>query len=106
MPEQVRWGKLESLHGLDYPSHRVSSGMDARSAAGIHLDSSNFLASLVREVRPDVLHLNQFAYGALPVNVPRVVMAHGDHHHVGAEPIEGYTPRATRWLKWYRDTSW
>jgi glycogen(starch) synthase len=99
MPEQVRW--MESLHGLDYrpTAFRLEWMHEAQQD---YLDSSNFLASLVREVRPDVLHLNQFAYGALPVNVPRVVMAHGDLI-TWAQAVEGYTPRATRWLKWYRD---
>ena len=41
-------------------------------------ESSTFLANLVREVRPDVLQLHQFCYGNLPVDVPRIVMAHGD----------------------------
>ena len=41
-------------------------------------ESSESLASLIRELQPDVLHLNQFCYGNLPVDVPRVVMAHGD----------------------------
>jgi glycosyltransferase involved in cell wall biosynthesis len=99
MPEQVRW--MESLHGLDYrpTAFRLEWMHEAQQD---YLDSSNFLASLVREVRPDVLHLNQFAYGALPVNVPRVVMAHGDLI-TWAQAVEGYTPRPTRWLKWYRD---
>jgi glycosyltransferase involved in cell wall biosynthesis len=66
------------------------------------LDSAGFLASLVRELRPDVLHLNQFCYGNLPVDVPRVVMAHGDLVS-WTQAVQGYTPRATRWLKWYRD---
>jgi len=99
MPDQVRW--MESLHGLDYrpTAFRLEWMHEAQQD---YLDSSNFLASLVREVRPDVLHLNQFAYGALPVNVPRVLMAHGDLI-TWAQAVEGYTPRPTRWLKWYRD---
>jgi glycogen(starch) synthase len=65
-------------------------------------ESAGFLASLVRELRPDVLHLNQFCYGSLPVDVPRVVMAHGDLLS-WTQAVQGCAPRPTRWLKWYRD---
>ena len=99
LPEQVRW--MESLHGLDYrpTAFRLEWMQEAESDS---LDSADFLATLVRELKPDVLHLNQFIYGALPVNVPRVVMAHGDLI-TWTQAVEGYTPRPTRWLKWYRD---
>ncbi|MGA8429865.1 MAG: glycosyltransferase family 4 protein [Candidatus Sulfotelmatobacter sp.] len=99
LPEQVRW--MESLHGLDYrpTAFRLEWMHEAEFDC---IDSANFLATLVRELRPDVLHLNQFIFGALPVNVPRVVMAHGDLI-TWTQAVEGYTPRLTRWLKWYRD---
>ncbi|HEY6770335.1 MAG TPA: glycosyltransferase family 4 protein [Candidatus Sulfotelmatobacter sp.] len=99
LPEQVRW--MESLHGLDYrpTAFRLEWMHEAQNDC---LESSSFLAALVREIRPDVLHLNQFCYGTLPVNVPRVVMAHGDLIS-WTQAVEGYTPRPTRWLKWYRD---
>ena len=68
---------MDRLHGLDYrpTAFRLEWMQEAEQDLP---DSSNFLASLVREFRPDVLHLNQFCYGDLPVDVPRVVMAHGD----------------------------
>jgi glycosyltransferase involved in cell wall biosynthesis len=66
-------------------------------------ESSEYLANLVREVNPDLVHLHQFCHGNLPVDVPRVVMAHGDLIS-WAEAVQGCTPRPTRWLKWYRDT--
>jgi glycogen synthase len=99
LPDQIRW--METLHGLDYrpTAFRLEWMHEAQFDC---LESANFLASLVREVQPDVLHLNQFMYGALPVNVPRIVMAHGDLI-TWAQAVEGYTPHPTRWLKWYRD---
>ena len=33
---------------------------------------------VVREVQPDLLHLNQYCYGDLAPGVPRVVVAHSD----------------------------
>src|ERR1700735_4650225 len=75
LPEQTTG--MESLHGLAYTptAFRLEWMQEAEEDLA---DSSNFHAALVRELRPDVLHLNQFCYGNLPVDVPRVVMAHGD----------------------------
>ena len=38
--------------------------------------AGNWLLALEREWRPDVVHLNQFAFGALPFASPKVVVAH------------------------------
>jgi len=98
LPEQTTW--MDHLHGLDYrpTAFRLEWMQEAEDDLP---ESSAFLAALVRELRPDVLHLNQFCYGDLQVDVPRVVMAHGDlltwTQAVGA-------PRANRPMKWYRDT--
>ena len=75
LPEQTSW--MDHLHGLDYrpTAFRLEWMQEAEEDLP---ESSAFLAALVRELRPDVLHLNQFCYGNLPVDVPRVVMAHGD----------------------------
>ncbi len=100
LPEQTSW--MDLLHGLEYrPTAFRLEWMD--EAPKDLLESSQFLASLVREVRPDILHLHQFCHGNLPVNVPRIVMAHGDIVS-WTQAVQGCTPRPTRWLEWYRDT--
>jgi len=75
LPEQTTW--MDHLHGLDYrpTAFRLEWMQEAEQDLP---ESSAFLTALVGELRPDVLHLNQFCYGNLPVDVPRVVMAHGD----------------------------
>jgi glycogen(starch) synthase len=40
--------------------------------------SAEFLLSLIEEQQPDLLHSNQFCYGALPCAIPKVVVAHSD----------------------------
>jgi glycosyltransferase involved in cell wall biosynthesis len=55
----------------------------------------------VKELRPDVLHLNQFCYGNLPVNVPRVVMAQGDLL-TWTQAVHDRPPQTPRSLNWYR----
>ena len=75
LPEQVSW--IGSLHGVSYipTAFRVEWMQDAEAQ---FQESSSFLAGLVRDVKPDVLQLGQFCYGDLPVEVPRVIFAHGD----------------------------
>jgi len=75
LPDQTSW--MDHLHGLDYrpTAFRLEWMQEAEEDLP---ESSAFLAALVRELRPDVLHFNQFCYGDLPVDVPRVVMGHGD----------------------------
>jgi len=100
LPEQTAW--MDGLHGLAY--HPTAFRLEWMQESEEDLpDSSSFLTALVRELQPDVLHLNQFCYGNLPVDVPRVVMAHGDLI-TWMQAVQGHSPRPTRWLKWYRDT--
>jgi glycosyltransferase involved in cell wall biosynthesis len=99
LPERTAW--MDSLYGLDYrpTAFRLEWMQEAEQDLP---DSSAFLADVVREVRPDVLHLNQFCYGDLPVDVPRILMAHGDLV-TWTLAVQGRAPQPTRWLKWYRD---
>jgi glycosyltransferase involved in cell wall biosynthesis len=100
LPEQTSW--MDHLHGLDYrpTAFHLEWMQDAEADLP---ESSAFLAALVRELRPDLLHLNQFCYGNLPVDVPRVVMAHGDLI-TWSHAVHNHAPRAERWLTWYRNT--
>jgi glycosyltransferase involved in cell wall biosynthesis len=93
---------MDHLHGLDYrpTAFRLEWMQEAEEDLP---ESSAFLAALVREAKPDVLHLNQFCYGDLPVDVPRVVMAHGDLI-TWTQAVHNRAPRAERSLAWYRQT--
>jgi glycosyltransferase involved in cell wall biosynthesis len=120
LPDQTAW--MDHLHGLDYrpTAFRLEWMHEAEEDLP---ESSAFLTALVQELRPDVLHLNQFCYGNLPVDVPRVVMAHGDLI-TWTHAVQDRPPRAgrsgldesnsvqsnsvqsssVRSMKWYRDT--
>jgi glycosyltransferase involved in cell wall biosynthesis len=99
LPEQTAW--MDNLHGLEY--HPTAFRLEWMQEGEQDLpDSANFLTNLIRESQPDVLHLNQFCYGNLPVDVPRIVMAHGDLI-TWTQSVQGHTPRPTRWLQWYRE---
>lgn len=100
LPDQTAW--MDLLHGLEYlPTAFRLEWMD--EAPQDLPDSSEFLLNLVREIEPDLLHLHQFCHANLPVDIPRVVMAHGDVI-TWTQAVQGCSPRPTRWLKWYRDT--
>ena len=105
LPEQTTW--MDHLHGLDYrpTAFRLEWMHEAEEDLP---ESSAFLFDLVQELRPDVLHLNQFCYGNLPVDTPRVVMAHGDlitwTQAVQDRPIRSSSASGRRPMKWYRDT--
>lgn len=100
LPNQTAW--MDHLHGLDYypTAFRLEWMQEAEEDLP---ESSQFLVSLIGETRPHILHLNHFCYGNLPVDIPRVVMAHGDlitwSHAVHERP-----PRSGQSLAWYRMT--
>ncbi len=100
LPDQTEW--MDRLHGLEYrPTAFRLEWMD--EAPQDLPESSEFLANLIRELQPDLLHLHQFCHGNLPADVPRVITAHGDLI-TWSQAVQGCTPHPTRWLKWYRDT--
>ena len=97
LPDQTSW--MDHLHGLDYrpTAFRLEWMQEAEQDLP---DSSDFLVQLVRELRPDVLHLNHFCYGNLPVDIPKVVMAQGDLI-TWTQAVHDRPPRG---LNWYRRT--
>lgn len=99
LPEQTSW--MDNLHGLEY--RPTAFRMDwMQEGEQDFEDSSAYLQSLVEELKPDLLHLNQLCYGSLPVDVPRVVVAHGDLISWW-KAVHGHEPKESRWLRWYRD---
>ncbi len=75
LPPQTSW--MDHLHGLDYrpTAFRLEWMQEAERDRA---EAAAFLISLVHELHPAVLHLHQFSYGNLPVDIPRIVMAYGD----------------------------
>jgi glycogen(starch) synthase len=100
LPGQTAW--MDHLHGLDYrpTAFRLEWMQEAEEDLP---ESSAYLAQLVRELRPDILHLNQFCYGNLAVELPRVVMAHGDLLSWN-EAVQARVPRSRRPTQWYHQT--
>jgi len=99
LPQQTSW--MNELPGLDY--RPTGFRLDWMHEAEQDLRESNdYLRSLVKELRPDLLHLNQLCYGSLAVDTPRVVVAHGDLISWWRE-VHGHEPKESRWMRWYRE---
>ena len=99
LPQQTSW--MDHLHGLEYrPTAFRLDWMDEgqRDLA----ESSAYLTGLVKELKPNLLHLNQLCYGSLPVAMPRVVVAHGDFI-TWWKAVHGREPKQDSWLDCYRD---
>jgi len=100
LPDRTTW--MDDLPGFDY---RPTAFRLDWMQEGEHdfQDSTAYLTALVREVRPDLLHLNQLGYGSVPVDVPRLAVAHRDFISWWLS-VHGGEPKESRWLRWYRDT--
>jgi glycogen synthase len=100
LPERTAW--MNDVAGLDYrpTAFRLDWMQDGEQDFG---DSSAYLTAVAQEVRPALLHLNQLCYGSLPVDAPRLVVAHGDFISWWLG-VHGREPKESRWLRWYRDT--
>jgi glycogen(starch) synthase len=100
MPEQTAW--MDRLPDLHYVP--TAFRLDWMEEGQQHFEeASEYLSGLVKEIKPDLLHLNHLCYGALPVRVPRVVVAHGDLV-TWWKAVHGREPKESTWLRWYRRT--
>lgn len=97
--DQVQW--MDGLRDFDYrPTafglewmHEISDDME---------NSEKYLLALIRELRPDFLHFNQFYYGAIETELPRLVVAHSDVVSWW-RAVHGTPPPESKWLEWYRE---
>jgi glycosyltransferase involved in cell wall biosynthesis len=98
LPHQTAW--MQTVPALDYrPTEYRLEWMEV-----VERDieeSRGYLELLVDEVQPDVLHFSQYCYGDLPVDVPRVVVAHSDVVSWWVA-VHGSEPEDTPWIQRYR----
>lgn len=64
-------------------------------------ESQAYLEAVAREVKPDVLHLNQYAYADVAPQIPRIVVMHSDVVTWWVA-VNGREPAESAWLRWYR----
>src|SRR5215467_11448674 len=95
---QMEW--MKGLPNLDfYPTTFKLEWM--RDCEDDLARSAEYLQKLVRELKPDLLHSNQFYYGALSCDVPRIVVAHSDVVSWWLA-VHGEEPPDSDWMRWYR----
>lgn len=99
LSQQTSW--MENLRGLDYRPTAFRLDWMEEGQQDFE-ESSRYLTTLVQEVQPDLLHLNQLCHGALPVETPRIAAAHGDLI-TWSLAVRGCEPKPSRWLHWYRE---
>jgi glycosyltransferase involved in cell wall biosynthesis len=63
-------------------------------------DAAPLLLRLAREFEAQLLHSNQFCFGALPLSIPKLVVAHSDVFSWAAS-CRGEAMRASEWLNTY-----
>lgn len=98
--EHTQW--LETLKDVDYraTAFRLEWMQEARDDIEV---STEYLRNIIEEVRPDVLHFNQFAYGSMDIDLPKIVVAHSDVVSWWAS-VKGEVPSDIEWMSWYRET--
>src|SRR5436309_2207212 len=71
-PEQSAW--IDALPELDYrpTDYRLEWMQDSERDVE---ESGNYLESVIREVRPDLLHSNQYCYGTVSPEIPRNLLS-------------------------------
>jgi glycogen synthase len=99
-PRQLVW--LDGLRNVDFRPTAFRLEWMQDSAEDIEA-SSEYLLGVIRETSPDVLHLNQFCYGALAVDIPKIVVAHSDVVSWWVA-VHGEPPPKSEWMEWYRET--
>ncbi len=98
-PDQTAW--FRELSQVDYrPTEYRLEWMEV--AERDVEESRRYLELLVREVQPDVLHLNQYCYGNIDVDIPRIVVAHSDVVSWWVA-VHGSEPDETPWMHHYRE---
>lgn len=98
-PRQMAW--MEGLRNFDYrpTAFRLEWMQDA--AADLEA-SSEYLLNVIHETRPDLLHFNQYCYGSLRVDIPKIVVAHSDVVSWWMA-VHGEEPPGSEWVRGYRD---
>jgi glycosyltransferase involved in cell wall biosynthesis len=98
-PHQTHW--MRHLAGVDY--HPTEYRLEWMEVAEKDIEESRrYLELLVREVEPDILHLSQYCYGDIEVDVPRIVVAHSDVVSWWVA-VHGHEPDDTAWTRSYRE---
>jgi glycogen synthase len=97
--DQLEW--VEALPDISY--HPTAFRLEWMQDAQPDLEASaEFLREIIGETKPDLLHFNQFYYGALDCDLPRIVVAHSDVVSWWVA-VHGTEPPESEWIRSYRE---
>lgn len=82
-----------TVYETDYALEWMDNPWDDIEASG------EWLLQLEKEVKPDLVHLNSYSYGALPFKAPKIVVAHSDVFSWWLA-VKGETP-PKEWSEYY-----
>ena len=96
--------QTEWLEGLsDVSLHPTAFRLEWMHDAQSDLEqSAAFLRDIIAETKPDVLHFNQFYYGSIDCDLPRIVVAHSDVVSWWVA-VHGAEPPDNEWIRTYRE---
>ena len=96
---QMEW--MEGLPNVSY--HPTAFRLEWMQDPQIDLQqSSELLQAIIAEVKPDLLHFNQYYYAALDCALPRLVVAHSDVVSWWVS-VHGAEPPESDWIRLYRE---
>jgi len=100
---QTRWmEEYQGLGNINFDYRPTAFRLEWMHDAPEDMEASaEYLRSVIQETKPDLLHSNQFYYGALDCEVPRLVVAHSDVVSWWVA-VHGEEPPQSPWLEWYR----
>jgi glycogen synthase len=78
--QRQQCARLETQHGCTnflYEHADIPLEWMPENESAYH-DAAPFLLRIARDFEADILHANQFCFGALPLNIPKAVTAHSD----------------------------
>ena len=96
---QVEW--LEELN--DVSVHPTAFRLEWMQDAQRDLEqSAAFVNDIIADAKPDVLHFNQYYYGSIDCDLPRIVVAHSDVVSWWVA-VHGAEPPGNDWICNYRE---
>jgi glycogen synthase len=94
---------LKKRHGSRFLYESSSVPLEwMQQNSGAYQNALPTLMNVIKEFQPDLLHSNQFCFGAMPVDIPRVVTAHSDVLS-WAEVCRDGPLEPSAWLHQYQD---
>lgn len=102
-PEQERQcACLSSEYGLRFLYESSTAPLEWMQENDLaYSDAAPLILRIAKAFRADLLHSNQFCFGALPIDIPKVVTAHSDVLS-WADACRGEPLEDSRWLRQYR----